>query len=1287
MKSITKSFGKKMLSFAVATAMAVSMFVTGVYVPMKASAESGPGAWQTDFENIDDLHEYAQELNNQLMGEGNVLLKNNGVLPLREGTSMTIIGTRSYDIVTGGTGSGGSGGIDVDLPTAMANAGFKVNPLAKPLYDTIDSKASISGGLWGSRPTSTVETSPKDIVSLEDSFHLYDTVIWTIARTGGEGTDLFTNTLETNEDPTKHVLELDDNELATLEYLTGLKEKGTIEKVIVLMNVANVIEMGILEDSDTVDAILWIGQPGPTGLDGVGQILNGEYNPSGRTVDIWTADHKQDPTWVNFGDYSQNSYDEETGTYLQTPTNGINDAYDSEGNPVAGTQFVEYEEGIYLGYRYYETAAAEAASGNYEGFVYDEQVIYPFGYGLSYTTFAQEIVTEADALESAINAASGLDDKVSVQVKVTNTGKVAGKEVAQLYVHAPYFEGGIEKAEVTLVSFAKTDILEPGESQVLMLDIRVGDIASFDYNDANKNDYKGWEIEAGDYEFRLQENSHNEIDSLAVTLTAKTTSLDNDDDATNNTPLSNGDDFDTLINIKDKDSEGTMKMMSRSDFAATFPTAPGPEDRVFGDRVVDIMSIEDGTAGEQSNEGRYSGYYNSSDDRESDPWYKTTEDIPAGWTQATAEDAAKREGGKTAVQLKDMADLDYWSDEVIDIDGHPYDGKTEAAAWIEFMNQLTYDEMETLLVAGGYKTPGLAAAGKDQASDKDGPSQLGSGFNYCCEVVISSTWNTGLVYKQGILIGNDSLFLNVPGWYGPAMNTHRSPFTGRNFEYYSQDPVQGGVIAAAVVSGFQTKGGYVYIKHFAINDQETERRNLSTFLSEQTAREIYLKPFEYAVKDGGAKGIMTCFNRIGVIPGSGCYPLMQTITVEEWGFRGQYVSDYYYSDMGKANFLVRSGNMPLGTYSGLNNLTGEWDDTLRDGMGNVRDGNVGQDGKMPESSTQYYAVRMAATKIMWVGANTNVNENGLDKSAFAAQTVNFVEQISGSANIAANTEKLGSENVKYSVTKGTLPEGLSFNADGTISGIASASGSTEVTVTLTADNWITTTAVVTINVEPIVSITEEEDGWKIVLTDKIEVAEEAPTTDDPVGTSAITGVVLTVNAPEGMTFDEETGLLSGAPSALGLQDVEVKVTVTTQTVVKSGWWSTKVETKNTDIVKTISVGEEAPELLFRVSGGALQYSADNGATWQNVGTGGEGGSGNFITNIAKTSSEGLVDTYTITMSDGTEYTFTVTNGKDGENGDGGSGCGGSVAGIASFTAALLLAGAAIVFASAKRSKS
>jgi hypothetical protein len=601
----------------------------------------------------------------------------------------------------------------------------------------------------------------------------------------------------------------------------------------------------------------------------------------------------------------------------------------------------------------------------------------------------------------------------------------------------------------------------------------------------------------------------------------------------------------------------TMHMLSRSDFAGTFPDAPTVAERTYPD-VVNALLTNNGQAAGTSSitdpeaQGynafskyyRYTAYFNSSDDLPTDPWYRTNADIPAEWTQAANTEG--RTDGKVAVQLNQMSGLDYDDNVSLVPEGHPYAGKTHAAAWIEFMNQLTYEELCALFANGGYRTPGLGSIGKKQAGDQDGPAQLkgtGNGGQYTsnanqaglfwtCETNIASTWDVTLAHKQGIVVGNESLFNGSNGWYGPAMNTHRSAFAGRNFEYYSQDGVHAGFIAAAVVSGAQSKGCNVYLKHFAMNDQETDRSGLGTFNSEQAMREIYFKPFEYSVKDGNATAFMSAFNRVGAINSFGNYPLLNSLLREEWGFKGAGVTDFYNAGLAKANYMQRGGTeMPLNTghpyaanqtgiASTQNRMTGIWDATLRDGKGGVRDGlSAGDPAVIPESPTQYWTVRMSAMRIAWVGANTNNNQNGIDVVDSSLRAINlftFEAQqtletgVAANINVGLSDEVLKGNAVRYELNN-ELPEGLSFNAStGVISGRTTAVGVYNFTVRAIIDNYILRTASLRITVVPNVTVAVGESFEKAIQGYKVG--------DDYNGHTLTAVNQLQVNgAPEGVS--------------------------------------------------------------------------------------------------------------------------------------------------------------------------
>ena len=1242
-----KAFFKRLCSLTLALALVCSL------APAALASTDAKGHWDSEFATLADAHEVADLLNIQMMCEGMVLLKNGKpgqpVLPLDPAKDgITMLGAASYNVVSGGMGSGAGGGIDVTMQQSLRDAGFKVNPLMERTYADLPQSmymGAVSAGVRAYK-WSVVQEDPACVKSAEYSLKNYRNVIWTLSRVGCEGSDGFTSNVPNNADPSKHFLQLSDNEEKMLAYLTELKEAGKIDSVTVMIGSANVMEMGPLQDSDAIDCIFWLGQPGPNGLAAVGKLLSGEANPSGKTVDIWNANHKADPTWFNFGDNTQHdswAFNEEAQKWekLNDEDHPLfnNNAY-ADGKADTRTNTLEYEEDVYLGYKWYETAcvedalrqlptydAAYASEADPNGYYNrGNGVVYPFGYGLSYTTFAQEFVTTADELAAAINeqAANGqadVDALVNVQVKVTNTGDRAGKEVVELYVNAPYTKGGIEKPYVSLVSFAKTELLAPGESETVTLRVRLADVASFDFDDANQNGYKGYEIEAGEYSFRIQENSHvicaGEKSELSCALNAIT--LDNDETAANNTPFSNGDDFDTLLVQKAEGSQATMKRLSRADFVATFPTAPTAQDRNYGAELNKLLHQGGNTATHGLNYGenayaRYVENMNSSDDLPTDPWYKTNEDLPEIWEQAA--DAEGRVNGKTAVQLNEMAGLEVDSDELL-VPGDPFysenEARTQADAWNLFMNQLTYDEMVALISAGSFHTEGLASVGKNRIEDADGPAQLGKskgGYTFCCEVNIASTWNVNLAYARGYLTGHDSLFLSIGGWYGPAMNTHRSAFGGRNFEYYSQDGVQGGLIAAADCAGFQRMGGYSYIKHYALNDQETNRGGLSTWASEQAIRENYLKVFEYAIKElpmdinvtlgdftitadkvGGSLGIMTSYNRIGAINSFCNYHSKQTIARDEWGFKGQIVTDAYGTGNGKGNMLMRTGgSIALGTLSGNNSITGAWDASLRDGKGGVRDGlpaytastkdaegaiEVTADnlaavqrtlpeaqegsfvlaGDIPESATQYFAVRKAAEQVLYVGANSNVSKNGLDESLVAGKTVTVIEGDMLNEDFAALFGDLGSVS-SYS-TPSELPQGVSLTAAGVLTGRPAMVGTYNITVNMKTQLWVTTSAQVTLVVTPLLTASvEPNEAGQIV----VKAGEEASITfsqsiyhlndmfdasymafKDSVGRITDINYSL-VNAVPGLKLAKD-GTLSGIPTEKGTYELIVRTTV------------------------------------------------------------------------------------------------------------------------------------------------
>lgn len=831
-----------------------------IITPVEGSEDWDSEYYPLDYGDKKETQAAADALVEVIESEGIVLLKNNGALPLAASARVTLFGRTAADPVYGGSGSG-SVTLDsvVDLYAGLANAGYTINDT---VYGVLSEFASYTEEMTA-LGTSRVYTNPRGVIAMDkpenstyyigempvenydgavSSFASYgDAAIVVIGRPGGEGGDLTQDMAgwDDNYVSGQHQLELNQDEKDMLALV-----EQYFDKVIVLINASTPMELDILEDDPGVDAILWIGSPGQTGFNAVGRVLSGEVNPSGRTADIYPADFTKDPTFVNFGDYS---YSNLNGT------------------------FVQYEEGIYIGYRYYETAAVE-------GFIdYDEAVVYPFGYGLSYTTFDWEITGRQ--LGEA-------DGNISVEVKVTNTGSAAGKEVVQLYYSAPYTPGGIEKSSVVLGDFAKTGLLQPGESETVTLTLAVENMAAYDYKDA-----RAYVLEAGDYTITVQTDSHNGKEGCEpITYVVDSTIVYSGGDhrASDQTEVTNQFD-DVSAMFTDTPTEGYALNMSRADFAGTFPTAP---------TAADLVANEDIIAGYQT--------YSAAENENADAEMPTT-------------------GAENGLSLIDLRGLSY-----------------DDPSWDLMLDQLSVKDMTKLVLNGMYATTALTSVGKPATADFDGPAGISSYMTslsctaYPSAVVIASTFNVELVYEMGVMVGNEALANGVTGWYAPAMNLHRSQFGGRNFEYYSEDPLLSGEIGAACVSGASSKGVFSTIKHFAVNEQETNRINngVSSWVNEQALRELYLKPFEYTVKNAaqtvkcitdetgamsevtmaGCTAVMSSYNRVGAVWAGGSVPLMTTVLREEWGFEGLAITDFdLYEYMNPDQAIAAGSDLILST--------------------------------------------------------------------------------------------------------------------------------------------------------------------------------------------------------------------------------------------------------------------------------------------------------------------------------------------------------------------------------------
>lgn len=803
--------------------------VTSVYPTQKAT-------------NKAEAFANAQEVNLKLAEEGFVMLKNeNAALPMNKGARISVFSKNSVNLSYGGSGSGGfDTSNNKNLYESLNDAGFVTNPTLKNFYESSQSgpvRTANSSDLdnGDNQKIATAETpQSKYTDAVRNSYADYsDAALVVITRIGGEGFDLprYQGDSEGAVSPDSHYLELDQNEIDLLTAVTD----GTFKRVVVVFNTPSSFEATFLKDSayaafaDKIDAAVWIGFTGSNGITALGEILNGDVNPSGRLVDTWAADFTKNPSFVNFG----------TGCLPDTT-----DKYDG------GMYYsVDYEEGIYVGYRYYETRG-ETDGEDW----YNANVVYPFGYGLSYTTFDW---TVGDASASEIE----LGTTITVPVTVKNTGSVAGKDVVQLYASAPYTLGGIEKAHKVLVGFAKTKLLQPGESETVTVSFDPYSAASYDYRDANSNGFSGYELEAGEYTLYVSRNAHESEKAIALNLAAD---VQIGTDPTTDSEVVNR--YTDSENFLDSDWQ-LDTMLSRADWEGTWPTPQTAQQHAGTDRLYEEIRSEE--------------HNNPTDfDSEEYPWF----------------------GEEPTLTLRDLLPS-------AEAEGYEPVVSYDDERWEELMMGCDEEEMIALINNGAYHTLAMESVGLPATIHGDGPSgftcfmskeQVNGTCQYVSEPVMASTWNINLMNELGEAIGEEGTIGDkatgqpYSSIYAPGVNIHRSPFGGRCSEYFSEDPFISGMMGAAEVQGIQSRGVLPTVKHFVANEQETHRSiggDLS-WLSEQALREIYLKPFEYTVKLGETRGIMTSFNRIGTRWTGGDYRLLTEILRNEWGFNGLVICDF-----------------------------------------------------------------------------------------------------------------------------------------------------------------------------------------------------------------------------------------------------------------------------------------------------------------------------------------------------------------------------------------------------------
>lgn len=1213
MKNKKKATG--LLTFGLSLALACSLGMSTI------AASAGPlgGKYYPDYPTYDEALEAAGEINLEVAEEGNVLLKNDGTLPLTGKEYVSVFGVSSA-VLVGGSGNTNSiaNGPDVSdrgaIYDSLVGAGFTVNPMLADYYSGMGGAANIG--------SETTQFS----AALESTFNMYnDAAVIVLSRNAGEGADADTVTDEpednkykgedmgwrhealytADEDDTdfssvanegakykadgdteyKHYLQLTDSEEALIEYV-----EGRFDKVVVVLNTANAMEVYNLKADPQINAILLMGRPGETGHMAVGEILAGLVNPSGKLVDEWNTDFTADPTWYNFG------YGVQVGTENMYRDGNVNTTAtlnpEKTGNDVWGTHDAEvyygtdYEEDIYLGYAYWETyyyeyyqsllASSAATAAQTANDWWEKNVAYSFGHGLSYTSFSFNIEDDDIYATGNNGAVSGFDLATSdletlfasaeckpaqaktlyIPVTVTNTGSVAGKQVVQVYVSAPYDAetASLEKSFVTLVGYAKTDELAPGQSQTVDVQVNVQDMASFDYNDKNEKGGTGYELDPGTYTIRAMASAHYDVatdvadtedayDEITFSLDS-VVELELDDFSDNLATALFSEERGTIAESTDEKhylkynslrtadlmaSGGTaMEQLSRATIVTKpLPAAPDiAKDLTFNNTVVKNWNYWDDF---------------DTSDQESDPWYR---EIGSDWGWDQGQGVADPETGLYDITLDEMMGIPL------------YDETTKSgfnAQWDKFMNQLTIDELKLLVERQNsmWTTSALATIGKRSSTQADSYNDVrtaGGTFLWVDSPTLSATWNADLSYRVGVSRGNIEILNGWSGWGGAELDTHRSPFSGRNAEYLSQDGIQGGYMAAAMTLGIESRGVTCYLKHFAFNDMETNRDGMcnNVWVSEQAARQIYLKVFQMAMQEGGASGAMTGFARLCGVPLSSNNQVLEQLVVKEWGWEGFYITDGYsgVSQCTTMESMMRGYCIPLPLGGGVPNIQGTW---------NAATKTVSVDGK--DNDTQYYYLRATAARILYADAKSNDVLNGFYLAEVSSDTIEAtqgkeMDDVSVTLTKKGETKAmdLDGSTAVYSLAEGsTLPAGLSFSSDGTFSGTPTQAGTFTVTVECLIDGWVSSElasglkGTYTFEIASSFGIKEGSDTSAEVGKDfwmQIETVGDAISADSTVKYSVISGDI----ASFGLSITEE-GVISGTPTKAGILTFTVQAAV------------------------------------------------------------------------------------------------------------------------------------------------
>lgn len=791
----------------------------------------------------DETNEEAAEVAEEIMEDGIVLLKNESLLPLNETKKLNIFGWESINPAYGGAGSGGINDLYdiVSLNQGLENAGFSINQELVDFYNNYGAdnpEMSIQKQSW-TLPEPPVDTYSDELIKSAKEYS--DVAVVVLSRKAGEGhndipMDVRKAAYDNNSDEYddfpegEHYLQLSQTERDMVDMVCS-----NFDNVIVVYNGANQFELGFADEYPQIKSVVWCPGTGNVGFNALGKVFSGEVNPSGKTPDTFIYDMTTAPWW-------NNAEKTEYTNLADLAVEGMN----AGTAQVYAPAFTNYVEGIYVGYKYYETAAQEGAID------YDKTVQYPFGYGLSYTEFEQKM----GELEEK-------DGQISVDVEVTNTGDVAGKDVVEVYYEPPYTNGGIEKSSANLIEFAKTDLLQPGESQTVTVTFSIEDMASYDENHA-----KAYVLEKGDYAISINSDSHTVLDQKTYTA---------DKDVVYKRENKRASDDTAATNVFE-DAKGDVTYLSRADHFANYEEATAaPASAELGEPYVSEYHL------------------NSNFDKT---------------TYLNDEDVMPTTGADNGLTLADMRDADY-----------------DDPRWEKPLDQLTVDEMANMIAMAGYQTAAMDSVGKVATLDFDGPAAINNNFTgvgsigFPIEVVVASTWNKELAQAWGECMGKISQEMGAEGWYAPGMNTHRTAFGARNYEYFSEDGVLAGNMGAKAVEGARKYGVYSYIKHFAL--YEGNAKMVSVWSNEQAIREIYLKPFEISVKQGGANAVMVSWSFLGDKWTGECSNLINTVLREEWGFRGMALTDFFRNNghgfMNADAALANGVDVMLSTFNGEEN--------------------------------------------------------------------------------------------------------------------------------------------------------------------------------------------------------------------------------------------------------------------------------------------------------------------------------------------------------------------------------